>query len=296
MKALLHLLAVAIGGYAIFVALIYVFQSRMIFQPNLFGDVADGDPSDVGLEFEEAFLDAEDGVRLHGWFVPAEAARGVLLFFHGNAGNITHRLDSIALFHRLGLSVFIVDYRGYGKSEGRPTEQGTYRDARAAWRYLTGIRGIDPARIVIFGRSLGAAMASKLATETSAAGLIVESAFTSVPDMAARHYPYLPVRKLTRFRYDTLGHVKASSIPILVVHSENDEIAPFAMGRTLFENASEPKSFLALNGGHNEAVLVSTSVYLAGLQAFLDGVVPSRNLTSPIGTGERGSESASTTN
>ena len=134
MKSLLHLLAVAIGGYAVFAALIYVFQSRMIFQPNLFGVIAGGDPSDIDLDFEDVFLDAEDGVRVHGWFVPANPARGVLLFFHGNAGNITHRLDSIALFHGLGLSVFIVDYRGYGRSEGRPTEQGTYRDARAAWR------------------------------------------------------------------------------------------------------------------------------------------------------------------
>jgi fermentation-respiration switch protein FrsA (DUF1100 family) len=274
MKSLLHLLAVAIGGYAVFAALIYVFQSRMIFQPNLFGVIAGGDPSDIDLDFEDVFVDAEDGVRVHGWFVPANPVRGVLLFFHGNAGNITHRLDSIALFHGLGLSVFIVDYRGYGRSEGRPTEQGTYRDARAAWRYLTQARGIDPGKIVVFGRSLGAAMASRLGMETSAAGLIVESAFTSVPDMAARHYPYLPVRRLTRFRYDTLEHVQNSSVPVLVVHSENDEIAPFEMGRAIFENAPEPKSFVTLNGGHNEAVFTSTSAYLSGLREFLDRVVP----------------------
>jgi fermentation-respiration switch protein FrsA (DUF1100 family) len=274
MRSFLHLLAIAIGGYAIFAAMVYFFQSRMIFQPNLFGDESGADPSRIGLEFEDVFMEAEDGVRLHGWLVPARPSRGVLLFFHGNAGNITHRLESIALFHRLGLSVFIVDYRGYGKSEGRPTEQGTYRDARAAWRYLTEARSVPANRILLFGRSLGAAMASRLATETNPAGLIVESGFTSIPDMAARHYPYLPVRLLTRFRYATLDHVRANAAPILVVHSHDDEIAPFEMGERIFEAASEPKSFVRLNGGHNETIFVNAPVYLEGIKAFLAVTLP----------------------
>ncbi len=274
MRSFLHILVIAIGGYALFAGLVYVFQSRMIFQPDLFGDDSGGDPSRIGLDFEDVFMEAEDGVRLHGWFVPAQPSRGVLLFFHGNAGNITHRLESIALFHRLGLSVFIVDYRGYGKSEGRPTEQGTYRDARAAWRYLTETRSVPADRILLFGRSLGAAMASRLATETSPAGLIVESGFTSIPDMAARHYPYLPVRLLTRFRYATLDHVRSVAAPILVVHSHDDEIAPFEMGERIFEAAPEPRSFVRLNGGHNETIFVNAPLYLEGMEAFLAETLP----------------------
>jgi hypothetical protein len=195
-----------------------------------------------------------------------------LLFFHGNAGNISHRLDSIRIFADLGLDVFIFDYRGYGLSEGSPSEPGTYRDATAAWRWLTGERGLAPGQILLFGRSLGAAVALELATRVEPAGVILESAFTSVPDLGAAIYPWLPVRLLSRYRYDNLGRIASVRAPLLVVHSRGDEIVPFRQGQALFAAASEPKRFLELQGGHNDGFLASGVGYRRGLAEFLAGV------------------------
>jgi fermentation-respiration switch protein FrsA (DUF1100 family) len=166
--------------------------------------------------------------------------------------------------------VLIFDYRGYGKSEGRPSETGTYRDADAAWRYLLDVRGIPAGGVVIFGRSLGAAVAADLASRTRPAAVILESAFTSVPDMAAGIYPWLPVRLLSRYRYDNLGKVARIDRPLLLVHSRQDEIIPFAHGARLFEQAHGPKQFLEIQGGHNDAFLTSRRAYTHGLKSFLD--------------------------
>ena len=203
-------------------------------------------------------------------------SRGVVLFCHGNAGNISHRLDSIRLFHELGLSVLIFDYRGYGQSSGKPTEQGTYRDADAAWDYLVEQRGISPAHIILFGRSLGASIAADLATRQSAAAVILESAFTSVPDVAATLYPWLPVRWLSRYQYNTEKKLANIHIPVLIVHSQDDEIIEFANGERLFDVANEPKQFLELRGGHNDGFMVSGNDYIQGLETFLGKVLGER--------------------
>jgi fermentation-respiration switch protein FrsA (DUF1100 family) len=208
-------------------------------------------------------------MRLDGWFVPAEHPRGVLLFFHGNAGNISHRLGSLQIFHDLGLSTFIFDYRGYGRSEGKVSEQGTYRDGEAAWRYLTVERGIPNDSIVYFGRSLGASIAAHLAMKQAPAALILESAFTSVPDVGARAYPFLPVRWLARFQYDTQEYLQSVSAPVLIIHSPQDEVIPFKFGRALFASANEPKQFLEIRGGHNEGFQLSGRVYIDGIDEFL---------------------------
>jgi hypothetical protein len=207
---------------------------------------------------------------LHAWFIPAENARATVLFCHGNAGNISHRLDSIRLLHSLGLQVLIFDYRGYGRSDGRPSEKGSYRDVDAAWQYLLEVRGLPQTQIIIFGRSLGAAVAADLASRTRPAAVILESAFTSVPDMAAGIYPWLPVRLLSRYRYDNLDKVARLSAPLLLVHSRQDEIIPFVHGERLFERAHVPKQFLEIHGGHNDAFLTSRKAYTQGLKAFLD--------------------------
>ncbi|UCC14414.1 MAG: alpha/beta hydrolase [Gammaproteobacteria bacterium] len=274
MKIVLNLLLVLLAAYALVIALIYVFQARMLYQPRLAGGSLDVNPSSAGLAYEDVTLLTSDGLRLHGWFVPAYSARGALLFFHGNAGDISTRLESVALFHQLGLSVFIVDYRGYGRSEGSPSERGTYRDADSAWRHLTEERGIDEDKIVIFGRSLGGAVAAQLASRTAPGALIVESVFTSVPDVAARHYRYLPVGLLSRFRYEAVKYVSLTSAPVLVVHSRDDEIVPFDMGQQLYRAADEPKSFIELRGGHNDAVFQSAAEYTEGLKKFLDRHLP----------------------
>ncbi len=274
MKTLLSVIFIVILGYGVLLGYVYFFQARLIYFPNIGIGFGSAVPSDIGLDYEDVVFETTDGVQLHGWYVSADQARGVILFFHGNAGNISHRLDSIEIFHRLGFSVFIIDYRGYGRSEGKTDEQGTYRDAEAAWRHLVEIRGIDPGKIVIFGRSLGAAIAAWLASRTSPAALILESAFTSAPNLGKHHYWFLPVRALARIHYDTQSYVERISAPTLVVHSADDEIVPFAHGRKLFSVASEPKAFVILQGGHNDGFFVSRARYTEALGEFLDVHVP----------------------
>ena len=224
--------AVIVGVYIVFAGYLYIFQSSFIYYPER--DLT-SDPRDIGLPFENVSFETNDGLRLSGWFVPKEDSRGVILFCHGNAGNIGHRLDSIRLFNQLGLEVFIFDYRGYGESEGKPSEQGTYEDVKAAWEYLVEERQIEPGRIVVFGRSLGGAIASWLASGYTPGTLILESVFTSLPDVAATHYPYMPVRLMLRFKYDTAEYLSKVSCPVLIIHSRGDEITPFSHGQKLFE-------------------------------------------------------------
>ena len=181
-RMLLSVVTVLAGAYIGLAVLLMVFQSRFIYFPER---AIYANPDEIGLSYEAVSFEASDEVGLVGWFVPAEQSRGVVLFCHGNAGNISHRLESIQAFNRLGLDTFIFDYRGYGRSEGRTTERGTYRDAEAAWRYLVEGRQVDPSQMVIFGRSLGGTIAAWLVQERPPKALILESTFTSVPDMAA---------------------------------------------------------------------------------------------------------------
>jgi len=254
------------AAFVIFIGFFFIFQSRYIYYPER---VLSADPGSIGLHFESVSFETQDGVKLSGWFIPTESARGVILFCHGNAGNISHRLDSIQIFHQLGLDVFIFDYRGYGQSQGKPTEQGTYTDVEAAWRYLVEERQVSPDDVIVFGRSLGAAVAVWLAQSHTPRALILESTFTSLPDIAARLYPYLPVRLLLRFEYNTAEYLGRVNCPVLIVHSRDDEIMPFSHGRQLFEIANEPKEFLEITGTHNEGFVTSGKHYEEGLNAFI---------------------------
>jgi len=256
--------------YIIFAGFLFVFQSSHVYYPQR---AMSTDPASISVDFESVYFETEDGVKLFGWFIPTKDAGGVVLFCHGNAGNISHRLESIQIFHELGLDVFIFDYRGYGQSEGKPTEQGTYRDAEAAWHYLVEQRKIDPARIIIFGRSLGASVAAWLAQNRSPGALVLESAFTSLPDIAATLYPYLPVRLLMRFKYNTAEYLQEVNCPVLIVHSRDDEIMPFSHGQRLFDIAGEPKKFLGISGTHNEGFIISGEHYQEGIRAFLQQYV-----------------------
>jgi uncharacterized protein len=229
----------------------------------------DATPRTIGFDYEDVHITTEDGVKLHGWFVPAPSARATVLHFHGNGGNISHRLEYIALFRQLGLNAVLIDYRGYGQSEGRTTEAGTYRDARAAWRYLTETRGLAPANIIVHGESLGGAVASRLAAETAPAGLIVESSFTSAVNLGAEVYRWLPVRWLARYTYPTMEYLRRVRVPVLVVHSRDDEIIPFHHGQALYAAAQAPKRFIEVRGGHNDGVSARGGQYIAGFRAFL---------------------------
>ncbi|MEA3546234.1 MAG: alpha/beta hydrolase [Thermodesulfobacteriota bacterium] len=235
-------------------------------------------PVDVGLPYESVKLVTSDNVQLDGWYIPAPHARGVVLFCHGNAGNISHRLESLLLFNKLGFSTLIFDYRGYGRSQGKPSEQGMYKDAEIAWQHLTQERGVPPPQIILFGRSLGAAVTAHLATIHTPAALILESCFTSVPDIAADLYPFLPVRLLSRLDYNAIKKLENVPCPVLIAHSPNDEIIPYKHGRALYAAAKEPKRFLELRGGHNDGFLVTGKVYRDGLDSFLSEILGSKKI------------------
>jgi len=266
MRMIGSFLLVTALGYVGIAGWLYFAQENFVYFPDR--GLA-GTPANAGLAYEAVTFTADDGVRLSGWYIPVPNARGTLLFSHGNAGNISHRLESIRQFRGLGLDVFIYDYRGYGESQGKPSEEGTYRDAEAAWRYLAETRRVPPERLVYFGRSLGAAVASQLATRYPPQALIVESAFTSVPDFGTEVYPWLPVRFLARLQYPTRDNLRSLRVPVLVVHSRNDEIVPFRHGEALYQAANEPKAFLEIRGGHNDGFLVSGKHYTEGIDLFL---------------------------
>jgi len=273
------LLGIAAMAYAGFALLLYLLQPGLIYYPEI-GRAIVATPREAGLPYEDVKLVTADGVALHGWFVPAGDPRGTVLFFHGNAGNISHRLDSLGMFHRLGYNTLIVDYRGYGNSAGKPTEQGTYLDAAAAWDYLTQTRKVPAASIVLFGESLGGAVAAWLASRHSEHGapaaLVISSGFTSVPDLAADIYPWLPVRWLSRFSYDTRAYLAATTVPVFIAHSPGDEIIPFRHGRALYETAPGPKHFLELVGGHNEGFNFARASWVQALGEFLHAHVDSQ--------------------
>lgn len=227
-----------------------------------------------GLRVEDRFMLTADGLRLHGWWcLPAAApdpeALPVLLVFHGNAGNIAHRGDLLERFAGLPARVLLVDYRGYGRSEGRPSEAGLHQDARAAWRHLTVQQGVPAERITVLGKSLGGAVAVLLAAEVQPAGLVVQSSFTSLPDVAVRVFPFLP-RRFIRARFDAREAIARVRCPILVLHSQADEVVPFELGRRLFEAAPLPKHFVDLSPArHNDPHLVVPRLYFETLGAFL---------------------------
>jgi uncharacterized protein len=225
------------------------------------------------MHYKDVMLTTADSVRIHGWWIPTEGSRGTILFCHGNGGNISHRIESFRIFQRLGLDIFIFDYRGYGRSDGTTDEQGTYRDAEAAWRYLTGERKIDSRRIIHFGRSLGGAVASYLAEHHGGAGLILESTFSSVPDLGEDLFPWLPVRSIVTYDYNTAARLPKIDMPILIVHGRDDEMIPYAHGRRLFEIAREPKQFLDLLGGHNGGFVQTGEAYVKGLEGFVERVL-----------------------
>jgi fermentation-respiration switch protein FrsA (DUF1100 family) len=260
MDFLFMVLRIALGVYVGLTLLVFLMQARYLYYPER---EISADPSQVNLAYRDVMLDTADGEKIAAWFVPAahEGEAASLLFFHGNAGNIGDRLGSIQTFHELGLNVLIIDYRGYGRSSGKPTEKGTRLDAEAAWTYLTGELAIPPERIIIFGRSLGGGVAVSLAASHQPALLVVESSFTSTMDMGQRMFPLLPVRLLSRHRYDSVKTLKSVHCPVLVAHGPDDATIPFAHGRRLHAAANEPKQFVTLQGGHNEGGMDSDRAY-----------------------------------
>jgi len=254
---------VAFGGF------MYINQPAMIFFPV---NTLHESPRSWGMEFENVMIPTDDGLRLHAWYIPQKDATKTLLFFHGNAGNISHRGESLKIFHDLGLNILIFDYRGYGQSEGKPNEAGLYIDAKAAWDHLTRTRGIRDQDIIIFGRSLGGVIAAQLASQTSPSGIILESTFSSAKAMAREMFPILSYIVPVRFDFETEEYIKAVNCPVLVIHSSDDNIIPYTLGRTVYDAANQPKQWLDIKGDHNNGFLQSQPQYQQALENFIGSV------------------------
>jgi len=251
-------------------ALSYFFYPRIenffVFFPDRRFDVT---PEAFGLAYKDVEFMSRDGKKLHGWFFPGDKAHPVLLHFHGNAGNISHRLDLIKGLLRKDLQVFIIDYRGFGKSEGRPSEKGVYLDGLAAYDHLVDKEGIAPGNIVLHGHSLGAAVAVEVSLRRKVRSLILESAFTSTRDMAKTMPLFFIFSPLLPANYNNLEKATRLSVPVFIVHGDRDEIVPFSMGERLFAAAPGPKQFLRLEGaGHNDTYMVGGKQYLDALARF----------------------------
>lgn len=225
-------------------------------------------PALLELPYEEIYFQTSDNKRLNGWFIPNDRSKFTVIFCHGNGGNIGHRLEKIQILHNLGADVFIFDYRGYGKSEGRPSEIGLYQDAVAAYDYLIKVRKVSKAHIILYGESLGGAVAIDLAQKVNAQALITEDVFTSVKDMAKVAYPLMPNFILST-RFDSISKIKKVTCPKLFIHSIDDEIVPFYLGERLYNAARPPKTFLKIRGGHNTAFLDSKEQFKEGIKSFL---------------------------
>jgi len=245
------------------------FEQRQVYSPSR--ELA-GDPASLRRPFDEISLKSADGVRLHGRFFPAAAkaprAHLALLLLHGNAGNITHRVHYYEAWLELGLNVLTFDYRGYGKSEGIPGEEGTYTDAQAALAWLRN-RGFPNERLVVLGKSLGGGVASELAVREPVAGLILQSTFTCIPDIGEELFPWLPVRRWHRIHYDTLHKLPRIQAPVLIAHSRTDDLIGFHHAERNFAAARSPKAFLEIRGHHNNVLEHGRAEYLHGLDKFL---------------------------
>lgn len=271
---LLIVVSVAVGAFVAFGLYLYLSQDRMVFFPTR---EMEATPADIGLTFVDVFIEMGDSEQVHAWYVPARienntdnnSSAPTVLFFHGNGGNISHRLPTTELVAGLGANIMLVDYRGYGRSDGAPSEDNMFSDALACYHWLTNTKETPPDQIILFGRSLGGAVAIELATRVECAGLIVESSFTSARAMGNLMFPYFPVGLLLKYKFASIDKIGKINCPLLVTHSKEDDMIPFQMGRALFEKALGPKRLVQIAGLHNERHYMQDPFYRECLENIL---------------------------
>ncbi|MDD5727731.1 MAG: alpha/beta hydrolase [Victivallales bacterium] len=267
LKTFILIILLLLVFYIVLLLISYFIQEKLIFYPVR--DLA-ATPEELSLNYENVDFASGDGTRLNGWFIPAAKAEYTVLFCHGNGGNISHRLDTISLFNSLAVNFFIFDYRAYGASGGTLSEAGLYADGIAAWRYLTVERGIAPDRIIVVGRSLGGAIAARIAGKFSPAALVLESTFTSIPDMAGKVMPWILFsRRLLRYKLATRTALAEVKCPVLIFASRDDALVPFSMGEKLLAAAKEPKTLVELTGGHDDCYFLCRTKYTEALKNLL---------------------------
>lgn len=270
LRLVLLVLGTAAGLYAAACFALWVAQERLVFAG---GPAPTTVPKDHDLPGEALFLKTSDGVRLYAWLVTAERPRGAVLVLHGNAGNVENRVEHARAFRELGFTTLLLDWRGYGASNGRATEDGTYEDAIAGYEYLVRALRFEPGQIAVFGESLGGGPAVELALRRPFGTLILQSTFTSIPDLGARFYPWLPVRLLARVRYANLEKMPKVPMPVLLLHSKDDEIVPYAQAEALLAAALPPKSLVTTAGKHDEAQFFAREEWKVAVGAALDNML-----------------------
>jgi len=248
---------------------LYFNQSKYVYFPlkNIIAT-----PMAAGFFYEDLMLKTEDGIKISAWYVPHENETATILFLHGNGGNMSHNIDFIEMFYKLKFSTFIIDYRGYGKSEGTPDEEGTYLDAEVSWNYLVEEKKINPSDIVVYGRSLGGAIGAKLSEKNKTLAVILDSTFTSIKEIGAKQYPFLPVRKFFKFEYSTIKYLKNLKSPVLVIHSIEDRYIPFSHAQKLYEAAPGIKELMEVRGDHNSNFIISRKEYEESIYNFIDKI------------------------
>jgi uncharacterized protein len=268
MEALTIIITIGIVLYCSVGMHFYLSQNKKLYKPKK--DI-NTTPITIGLNYEDIFLTTQDFIKINTWYIPAKKQNAkTILCCHGNTGNLSHRLDTIKLFHNLDLNVTFFDYRGYGRSEGSPTENGTYHDAIAVWNFLIKEKKEKPENIIIFGRSLGGAIAANLATKVNPTGLIIESTFTSVSDVAQRAFPIFPAKFLIKNKYSSINLISKIQGPVLVIHSREDKLIPYSHGEKLFKQIECKKEFLEIKGGHKRGFIETGEKYTNGIKGFVN--------------------------
>ncbi|MFH0989251.1 MAG: alpha/beta hydrolase [bacterium] len=263
-----QILFAAVFAILFWTTLAMIFENKFIYFPSSYSQ-SEYVPAATVPGLQDCWFTAEDGIKLHGWYLPADSPRATLIISHGNAGNIAHRLILLKGYQRAGFNVMMYDYRGYGRSEGSPSEEGIYADGRAAYDHTLMLKGVDSNKIILWGTSLGGAVAVDVALHRKAAGLILESAFSSARDVAKAAYPFLPVYLTLHTKLNSIDKIPQVHVPLLAMHGNHDSVIPFSLGRKLYASANEPKEFYIIEGAdHNDTYFIGGNEYLQKVQAF----------------------------